>query len=310
MSENPVDTKIDEPVSPAEAQKMALAKAFEEAKKRGGGGVIDAGPPAAQPFITDDAKTAIGELELIGGYVLVDPKTEERKLLNLAVMREMTGNEEDVMTNSKMEMGRRFHTIIGNCLTRIGDGKGTYITDTNRMHSIVDKLTVADRAQMLLFLRIISVPDGHRYTFKANCPQCGNDFQQTVNLAALNKYPMSDPSERLYDVELSDGRVARCRIMLGEHEKITDKASQRGQDILSASLLARVVEINGQPFTMQVAKSLLMRDRNKLREEFRQREGGVETTTQAMCGACGSKLTIDIDITQSGFFFPSETQKT
>ena len=187
--------KIDEP-NKAEAQKMALAKAIKDAQGRGGaaGGVLDVGgPPSPQPFITDDAKTAVGEIKLIGGYLYGDPETGDQKLLNIAVVREMTGNEEDIMTNSKMGMARRFQMIISNCLTRIGDGKGTYISDSNKMHGVVDKLTVADRAQILLFLRIISVPNGHKYTFKANCPHCGNDFDQTFDLSDLDKYDMPNP---------------------------------------------------------------------------------------------------------------------
>lgn len=275
----------------------------------GKGGVLDTTSVTPQPFITSDAKTAAGEVELIGGYIYNDPISGDVKLLNQVIMREMTGHEEDIMTNSRMDIGRRFHSMISSCMTRIGDGKGTYITDESKMHGIVDELTISDRWQLLLFLRIISVPNGNEFIFNASCPGCGYSFPKTADLYQLRKYAMVNPMERIYDVVVPSGKSCRCQVMLGKHEKTVSAAQESGQNVLSLDLMARVLEIDGKPSTMATIKDLLMRDRNFLRNEFKRREGGIDTAIQMSCSACNRKFEADIDMGQKSFFFPSSTLK-
>jgi len=294
------------PQPPTPKPKVAMGKPVMSSYPAQPGSILDT-TPEPQPFITSDARTAAGELELLGGYIREDKETGEQTRFNIAVMREMSGHEEDLMANTKMEFARRLNIILGNCLERLGDGKGNYITEKSELSRAVTKLTSADQTQMILFLRIISTEEGVSFRFKANCPQCGVEFFKNVNLGELKKRPMVNPMERLYDVSLDNGKNVRCKIMSIEDEVITEKARQSGQNILSAGLLARVREIDGQPAGFGEVKELRMRDRNRLRSEFERREGGVETSTPHICTACNTQFEVDIDITQRGFFFPSET---
>ena len=307
MSDEPTKTDTPTPAVPPKP-KVAMGRPVAGAYPgQPGGGVLDTSPDP-QPFITSDARTAAGELELLGGYIKEDPETGERTRFHIAVMREMSGHEEDIMANTKMEFARRLNIILGNCLERLGDGQGNYLTEKAELSRAVTKLTSSDQTQMILFLRIISVEEGPIFKFKANCPNCGAEFHKTVNLGELKKHPMVDPMERMYDVVLDNGTQVRCKIMSIEDEVITEKARQSGQNILSAGLLARVREIDGQPAGFGEVKALRMRDRNKLRSEFERREGGIETAAPHICTACSAQFEIEIDITQKGLFFPSETQ--
>jgi len=277
------------------------------------GGIIDRSPEEEAPYRTDDARGSSAEVHLVGGFLLqpAPGSTElEAKLLNIAIMREMTGYEEDMLTDKKTDLSRRLQGVLAACLTRIGDGAGTWLTDPKKMMGVVDGLTAGDRTQLLFYLRRISVPDGDEYAFRVNCKNCGNEIRHTVNIAELEVTHMPNPLERIYDVMLPSGITARCRVMLGRDEQLIDKAQKEGRNVLSASLLARVTEINGQPVKgYNGLKRLAVKDRECLRREFDKREGGVETDTMIRCNSCGSKYEVSIDIGQTGFFFPSAERR-
>lgn len=275
-----------------------------------GGRVLDTSQEM-EPYRTDDAKTAVGAVNLVGGYVETDTQTGEQRLLNVAIMREMNGHDEDMLTNSKIDMSRRFHNVLASCLTRIGDGKGRWITDEKQMSHVVDNLTIGDRSQLLLHLRVISVyPEGETYTFRIQCGNCGAEIRHTVDLSKVKTVPMSNPMKRIYDALLPSGMSVRCRVMLGQHERILDEAQQVGQNILSAAIMARVLEVNGKPISMATVKDMSARDRNFLRQKFDEVEGGVETTTAIRCGSCGARFEGEIDISQRDFFFPSRKSRS
>jgi len=271
------------------------------------GGVLDAPKPQAPaPYDMDNATHSGGEVKLLGGAI--EENGAEPRRLYRVLLREMTGVEEDILTNGRIEAATRFSRVISGCMERVGGDEGDWITDSRKMPGLFEEFTIADRTLLLLHLRIISVDDGEWFKFVARCPQCGAENRLRVNLTELERQPMLDPMERAYDVTLpSSGHVARCRIMLGKHESIVAKAQEARRDLLSAALLARVVEINGRPVRIQDLKKLSLKDRNFLRGEFEKREGGIDTSVDNTCGSCGAGFEADLDITQKDFFFPSGT---
>ncbi len=301
MTDKP-DSKASKP-----EQITGQAPAIDERRAKAAG-VLDTSPDEPQPFITSDARTAIGEVELIGGHIYEDENGQKHRL-HIVTMNEMTGDEEDILMNKKIDVIRRFNLILSNCMERIGDGEGFYITDKREFPSIVDKLCNPDKKALLIFLRIISVPEQHRFTFITNCPSCRSEVRKTSDLSKLKRVPMKDPMERIYDVKLYSGDHARCTVLNGPRERIAESAAGKGESLATASLLARVLEINGQPANIGMLKSLRLRDRNKLRDEFTAHEGDIDTTDEATCQKCGATFDIDIDIFQPSFFFPSETPR-
>lgn len=271
------------------------------------GGVLDTAPDEMEPYQTDDAKGSLGELPLSGGYLMQKPG-EDQKVLNIAIMKATSGDEEDLLTDSTIEPYRRFQIMLAKCLTRIGDGKGTWITDPNLMLGIVDKLTAADRAQMLLHLRIISVyPDPERYTFRLQCKGCNKEIKHTEKLTDREVTYMKDPTKRIYSDTLPSGSMARWKVMLACDEEVIDQAQEIGRHQLSATIQARLLELNGQPVTLGMVKALSSADRGFLRLRFEECEGGIELGTIIKCNKCGASFEGVIDIAQPGFFFPSAT---
>jgi len=272
-------------------------------------GVLDTSMDEPQPFITSDARTAVGEVELIGGHLHEDPNGGIQRM-HIVTMNEMTGDDEDILMNKKIDVVRRFNLILSNCMERIGDGEGHYITDKRKFPSIVDNLCNADKQILLIFLRMISVPEQEKFTFSSNCPNCRAEFKKTADLSKLRRKPMKDPMQRMYEITLPSGDVARCIVLNGPRERIAEQASGKGESLATASLLARVLEVNGVPATIGTLKGMKLRDRNALRSAFTEHEGQVEATDEAMCQSCGARFEVDIDIFQPSFFFPSETPRS
>lgn len=265
----------------------------------------DQGDMSVAPFYVDDAKTSVGELELIGGYI--DP---DGRRYYIASLREMTGHEEDILVDAKSPFYRRMTKIMANCMERIGDGDGNWITEKAKMLMVVDNLTAVDRAQIMFWLRRISVPNGNIFTFTMNCPSCGNKFRHSVDLSDLKEVPMKDPSKRVYEVTLPSGKIARCHIMLGKNEAAAAEAVRQTKDVFSAQILARVDEIDGKPATMYSVKDLSFRDRHHLRRTFEEMEGSIDTEFEIVCDRCGTQFDADIDVSSKDFFFPSETESS
>ncbi len=299
-AQKPDQGRIRRPGGPVVARSAGMQRAVLESASSS---------PEIEPFVTSDAKTAVGHLDLLGGYLLEDKATEGQILLNQAFMREISGYEEDILLNTKWEVSRKFNVILSSCLTRIGDGQGHYITDQNKMAHVVDNLTQTDRVQMIFHLRIISTEEGPKYTFLINCPGCGNEFRKTVYLDKLEQLAPPDPRLRLYDVEIPGGIVARCKILLGKDESDLGRAQDDGANIGSVAIKARVLTLNNEVARMSDIKKLSLRKRNFLRDAFEKHEGGIETTVPGSCPACARRFQMEVDISQKGFFFPSEMEK-
>ncbi len=270
------------------------------------GGVLD-NSKEVKPYTTNDAKPSYGALSLIGGF-LYKPKPDEKEvLLNKVIMREMTGKEEDMLASEKIEAFHRFSHILSSCLVKIYNDDGFSIETPSMMPDVVDNLTISDRMQMLLYLRMISIENGHIFTFRANCPKCGSEFRKSVDLRELPQKQMKDPSMRVYTLELPTGRKCTCRIILGKHEREMSKATEADAYQFSLQIKVRLQEIDGRPVNLQDIQGLSLRERNYIRQAFEEYEGGIDMDTSHKCTSCGVKTKVTVDIGQPGFFFHSGT---
>jgi hypothetical protein len=128
----------------------------------------------------------------------------------------------------------------------------------------------------------------------------------------LQARPMKDPMRRVFDVTLPSGASARFRVSTGLDEANIHKLNRRQKhkaDGLSQSILMRLELLRGEKPTLPMVKSLGMRDRHFLREQFQETEGGVDTTLELECPACGHEWEKDLDLSATNFFFPGARQK-
>lgn len=215
-------------------------------------------------------------------------------------MREMTGEEEDVLSQRKLSMAKRMQKVLVSCTEKLGE-----ITEKTALDTAIKELAVGDRVRLLLGLRVASL--GGDYSFEILCGQCDNRFNGHVDLDSLDVTTGSSADQNTFEAVLpGSGKKVKFHPMTGADEEKMSTSKLAKESALSASIMARVTEVDGEAVTVQVIKKLSMRDRNYLRRRFEEIEGGVETDIEVSCPKCDTEFKTMVDIGQPGFFFPKE----
>ena len=246
-------------------------------------------------------KSAVGVFTLPCGHL--DVETQE---LNTEVeVREITGHEEDMLASKNIPSAQKVTNLLRGCVKRLGT-----IEDPHRLARMVRELTMGDRVFLVFAIRRVTL--GDELPVRERCPDCKVKTLFMVDLAEeLQPKPMPDPYKRVYDVELPSGIEARFRVSSGEDEGKMAKLQQRKQadDALSHAIMMRLELLGGEKPTLKMVKSLGMRDRLFIRDEYQRVEGGVDTTLELECPACGNEWEKDLDLSASSFFFPGGQRK-
>lgn len=235
-----------------------------------------------------------------GGYVNDDGKMHSR-----AILREMTGLEEDILTDLSMPASLRLDTLISNCIDAFMADDGSGVTDRGVIALAVKRnLPTVDRTLLVIRLRQLSV--GEDFNFKVGCPSCGAELQQFVHLQDLEVKAAPEPSKRIYSLGLPSGRKSRWRIPTGVQEADFAKVIAKGtHDTMTRTLEMRVMEVDGQQATYDSLRGLSSRDRNALRDDFSKREGSIDTSVDVSCDHCDNKFQTEVAVGGTGFFFPT-----
>ena len=227
------------------------------------------------------------------------------------VLREIKGDEEDLLGNSQVSSQKKINELLTRCTLRIGP-----YTDRGEISQIVLDLTVGDRAYMIFAIRRISL--GDEYPFKDECPECGAENLYIANLSELAPKEMPNPLKRSFDRVLPSGKTVKFHPMTGRDEDRLSKIDKgyvaKGKnnktDTLSLAILMRLDALDNAIPTLESVKDLGIRDRNFLRDEFEENEGGLNTEDELECPKCEHIFKRDVDISQQGFFFPSAIRKS
>jgi len=215
-------------------------------------------------------------------------------------LREMSGYEEDLLASAKIPVQKKISMLLANCLESVGD-----IKDKTQFPSIIANLPIGDRVFLLLALRRTSLGDD--FPVEETCPSCNTKGNFILNLGDLEAKPMPDPKQRVFDAQLPSGRSVRFHIGTATDE---DRVSRVPDDEKpSMMLLARTDLLDGKVPTIQDIKRLSFRDRQTLRALMDERDGGVDTSLDMTCPACGHEFKRELDLGQPGFFFPERVLK-
>ena len=279
---------------------MATPKRIDEEVK-GFGEKADITSSPVIEDLEDQAKSPIGAFKLPNGFV-----DDDGTLVQDVVVRELTGNEEDILTSGKMAVHHRMQLIMENCVTQLGHYKPHHI----KWSQMIKKLPVADRLFLMLKIRTVSL--GAAYSFTIECPSCQSSSHQTVSLDDFIISPMKNPLERVWNGVLPRSKKPYVmRVQTGLEEDKVAQAGVDGKDILSTVLLVRLVELDGvSPVTLQMVKQLGLADRNHLRDDMKSHEGDIDSSVDIKCPHCMHEFKREIDIGDSGFFFPTATPKS
>lgn len=219
-----------------------------------------------------------------------------------AEIREMTGEEEDIIADGRSPIISRIDRLMARCLKRIGN-----VTDAGRITLIVRDLAMPDRLRLLIGIRVLSV--GPEYHYKAKCQECDSENRFTTLLDTLQvKYP-EDRGKRQHVVTLPSGLTAKFHLLTGKDEGKLTASRRDPKDTLSAAILVRLEELNGKPPDMAAVKRLGMRDRHALRTAFGRIENCIETSADLTCPSCANEFKAEIDFGQGGFFIPATEEE-
>lgn len=215
-------------------------------------------------------------------------------------LHEMTGREEDLLASNKLSPQKKINAIAANCLERIGT-----ITDRTAFPAILTQLPIGDRVFLVIALRRTSL--GDEFPVEDTCPSCSAKSNYVLDLGDLEVKKLPDPMRRVFDETLPSGKKVRFRLGVGaDEEKILKIADEEKP---SAMLLARTEMLDGKIPTLNDLKSLSWRDRQALRALMEEKDGGVDTSLDMTCPACGHEFQRELDLGQQGFFFPDRVQK-
>jgi hypothetical protein len=261
-------------------------------------------------------KSGIAIFNLPGGYLDNNGKVHKE-----VVLREITGVEEDLLGSRMTNVIKRLNQVMSNCIERIGN-----IDDKRKIEEIVRELPVVDRNFLIIALRRVSL--GDNYEMEIECPSCNEKTKMVLDLSVLEVKDMKNPEKREYEQEVPSGKLIRWKVMTGIEEEILSSIREvtKMQNILTYSILVRLLEINGEKVSLgsrlkdargrisldkegrkafNETRKLTLRDRNFLREQFRTIEGGIESDIEFECPVCNEVFTSTFDPTQISFFFPS-----
>lgn len=212
----------------------------------------------------------------------------------LVELREMTGVEEELLTNPRLlRSGAAVNQVLRNVTISLDGNTDPSVTD------MLDMLS-GDRLFILIRARQISLGDDATVEVPCNNPQCGRKNTTTVNLNELQV--MSYPDEREFTLTTTTGRVFVYGYLDGHMEMRLAQMPQEDVNI-GTGMLMRIRTMDGQAPSKKTFASLTMKERNELRQDMLRVDGGIKTVIELVCAECGQTLSTRLEGNPS-FFFP------
>jgi len=258
----------------------------------------------------DDAKVPSIEAKLPRGYLLQD--SDGVHVLGTAILREMSGLEEDIIADDKVSFTKRMHRLVGSCLTSLSDDEGHSIVDRSALIKAAPQMLMSDLLVCALRIREVTVGDELRQIVK--CPNCttddGQPFSWTVRLSLSDFKALpaeGDLTKAVREYTTSRGTRITWAMMTGDME-LTHEKKKTSKNKATAALLIRVQTVNDEPATIENLQALSYKERVEIRKLFDQ-EGGIETEFDVICRECEHEFRVLLAIGGVNFFAPSETSE-
>lgn len=231
-------------------------------------------------------------------------------------VREMTGEEEDILSNTNLEVLERMELISAACITKLVSERDPtkQITDSAVIRQVVagtlprdsgHSFTSADRIAIMLFIRRSTV--GDLYKYEVACQHCG--FVNRNMALELDKIEISynpHPERRRVKVVLPKSKIgAVVKILDGAGEKKASMIRPDGGDYGSLAILTRLETLGDYTMSSLPIKEQLMLvkrmprvDREYLRQVYLKIEGAVDTDVEQTCRKCSRDFSFPLDLGQ------------
>lgn len=208
-------------------------------------------------------------------------------------LREMTGAEEELLTNPRLiRNGDAVNQVLANCTLRIGEKDEVSTTD------VLDMLS-GDRLFTLVRLRQVSLGDEVELELTCSNTACRTKSRATINLNDLPVTPYGDDREFVFTLPMSGSKV-RFAYLDGHKEK---RLAQMQEPSISAAMMIRILDIGGSAPSKKSLNEMSMRDRSALRAEMLRVDAGIDTAVDLDCDSCGTRIRTRLEAEPS-FLFP------
>jgi hypothetical protein len=208
----------------------------------------------------------------------------EREVL----VRELTGADEEQLAKAKDGLGY-FNTVLNTGVVSIGALDFTELSLSEREFYLND-LLIGEREQ--LFLKVVQVSFGNQHVLNFTCTACSEE-QETTLLLDTDFPPaeVEDIQATVLEHTTSKGDKVSYRAALGSDQ--TAVLERRGSTVSEQNtlMLSRcITKVNGEMVVDPVgyARSLSIRDRQKLLELLVARQPAVDLNIKTVCAACGA----------------------
>jgi len=208
-------------------------------------------------------------------------------------LREMTGAEEELLTNQRLiRNGDAVNQVLRNCILRLGD---------NAQPDMGDVLTMLSGDRLFVLVRLRQISLGDEVELDVVCPNqgCRAKNHVVVNLNDLQVTAYGDEREFVFTLPGS-GRVVKFVHLDGNKEK---RLAQMQEPTISAAMLIRILEIDGTAPSKKALAEMSMRDRAALRAEMLRVDAGIDTNIECDCDSCGTRIRTKLEAEPS-FLFP------
>lgn len=238
--------------------------------------------------------------------------TNEHGWLRYMTFREMTGVEEDLLSDRQLHRrGTTIEEVLKNCVTAIGnEDNPTLIEDRNALVELLPKFQLADSSLMLLHLRQVSL--GSIFKYKARCEDqnCRETNQYTFDLSTMGVTYREEEPVPQYRISFGDSRTAQIKLLtLLDNPKLVRTRRDNPERELTMKLFLQLTELDGKNVSSyHEVQKMSSRQRSSLREAIRKEEYGVDMMVTNACKYCGHEWDMMLPVGTTDFFFPSETR--
>jgi len=210
-----------------------------------------------------------------------------------AELKEMTGQEEELLTNQRLlRSGDAINLVIKNCLVHLG-----YETSVTAKH--VEDLLSGDRLFLLVKLRQISLGDSVDLELQCTNAVCKNRNYLSIDLEGLETTSYTEEREFAFTLPACK-QVVKFTHLDGNKEK---RLAALKEPNISSAMMMRIISVDGKPPSKKILADMSMRDRSALRMEMNRVDAGIDTTVECDCEQCGTKLKTRLEA-EPAFLFP------
>ena len=208
--------------------------------------------------------------------------------------RELTGADEEILAKVQSPYAY-FNTVLALGVESIGSFDMSKNSVSERQFYL-DDLLIGEREQ--IFLKVVQVSFGNTRTVQFTCSVCAE--KQDVDLLLDTDFPpteVEDVGASTMDFTTSRGDVLTYRAAIGaDQEAVMEKKAATIAEQNTLMLSRCITKRNGQLIVDQLghARSLPIRDRNKLLEALVARQPQIDLNLITTCASCGAQQSLSM----------------